>query len=99
MVRVSIQVDQSIAIGQSLTVTPTDIDRNGVRVIARGQIVGGPTDGERISSVHELSTGQSLHLGPHVVVTLIESDGVDALFGVLAPKHIGVRSLGTTEPE
>jgi len=98
MVKVSLQIDQPMLIGRGMSVSPTDIDENGVRLIARGAIVGGPSDGERIISVHELTKGQSLHLGLNVVVTLLRLEGDCALFGVLAPKHMPVTAPDATRP-
>ncbi|CAN5578121.1 hypothetical protein BH10PLA1_BH10PLA1_21060 [soil metagenome] len=98
MVRVSLQIDQAVLIGRGMSVMPTDIDANGVRLIARGAIVGGPSDGEQIMSVHELSKGQSLHLGLNVVVTLIRLESDCALFDVLAPKHMPITTPDATRP-
>lgn len=93
MIKVTRQIDQPILIGHSATVVLTDIDAGGVRVSVRGQIVGGPNDGERIAETHELAKGQSIHIGPHVAVTLITVRGDAAVLGVLAPPHMPVKPL------
>ncbi len=83
-------VDQWIVIGGDIRVSPTDIDAQGVRLIARGRVMGGPRDGDSFDSAYELAIGQSCHLGPHVAVTLMEVLGETARIGVLAPQHIPV---------
>jgi sRNA-binding carbon storage regulator CsrA len=94
MIKLTRQIDQPFLIGHSATVVLTDIDSAGVRASVRGQIVGGPNDGERIAETHELNKGQSLHIGPHVVVTLIAVRGGDAVLGILAPPHMPVTAQG-----
>lgn len=86
------EVDQYILIGEDIRVSPTDIDAQGVRLVARGRVLGGPEDGATFDVAHELPIGQSWHLGPHVVVTLIEVRGETAKLGVLAPNHIAVQT-------
>ncbi len=90
MTHVSLRVDDSVRIGQGITVTPTDVDPDGVRVRARGRTAGGANDGEPFDAYHELVVGQSLHLGPHVVVTLVAVRGDAARLGVFAPPHMPV---------
>ncbi len=94
MIHVSLQVDQAIRIGRDIVVTPTDVDPDGVRLKARGRTAGGPTDGEPFDAAHELVVGQSLHLGPHVVVTLVAVKGPAARLGVFAPPHMPVTPVG-----
>lgn len=84
------QVDQAVAIGHSVLVAPTDIDEQTVRLIAHGHVIGGPGDGETFRSVHELSKGQSVQLGPLVTVTVVEILGDAVRLGVLAPPHLPV---------
>ena len=91
MLILSRQVDESIVIGRDVLVTPTDVDAGGARVIARGTMVGGPDDGGRFDAVHELAAGQSFHVGPMIVVTLVEVRGGFARLGVHAPKSMPVR--------
>jgi sRNA-binding carbon storage regulator CsrA len=85
------QVDESIVVGRDVVVTPTDIDESGARVIARGTMVGGPDDGGRFDAAHELSPGGSFHVGPMIVITLVEVRGGFARLGVHAPKSMPVR--------
>jgi len=91
MLILSRAVDESIVIGSDLCVTPTDVDERSARVLARGTMLGGPDDGARFDAVHELSVGQSFHVGPMIVVTLVEVRGGFARLGVLAPKSMSVR--------
>jgi len=88
MTVISRQVDQEIVIGEHLSVAPTDIDARGVRLIARGQYLGGERDGERFESAHELACGQSLALGPLVTITLTEVVGPRARFAIFSPPHL-----------
>ena len=90
MVRVSLKVDQAIRIGRDILVMPTDVDPSGVRVRAKGRTAGGANDGEPFDTAHELSVGQSVHLGPHVVVTLESIKGPAARLCVFAPPHMPV---------
>ncbi len=90
MTHVTLRVDEAVRIGRDVAVSPTDVDPAGVRLRARGRTVGGPTDGEPFDAVHELAVGQSVHFGPHVVVTLIGVKGPVARLGVFAPPHMPV---------
>jgi hypothetical protein len=57
MFRFALKVDQEISIGRDIRVSPTDIDAYGVRLIARGRVLGGPRDGDAFETVHELLPG------------------------------------------
>ena len=94
MTHVSLQVDQTIRIGRDIVVSPTDVDPDGVRLRTRGRTAGGANDGEPFDACHELTIGQSLHLGPHVVVTLVAVKGPAARLGVFAPPHMPVTAAG-----
>jgi sRNA-binding carbon storage regulator CsrA len=83
-------VDQAILIGQDIVVAPTDIDEKTVRVIARGRMFGGPTDGGTFQSAHEMSKGQMFRIGESVAVTLIDIVANKARLGVNAPPHMDV---------
>jgi sRNA-binding carbon storage regulator CsrA len=93
MIKLTRRVDEPLLIGRSTTVVLTDIDVAGVRMSLRGQIVGGPNDGERIAEKYEIGKGQSVHIGPHIAVTLISVLGDSAEIGVLAPSHMPVKAL------
>lgn len=86
------EVDQWILVGEDIRVSPTDIDEQGTRLVARGRMLGGADDGATFDVAHELPVGHSWHLGPHVVITLIEVRGEIARIGVLAPNHIAVQT-------
>ncbi len=93
------KIDQPLLIGRSATVTLTDIDPDQVRLIVRGQLIGGPRDGERVASVHELTRQHSVHLGLNVVVTLLRIDGDEAQLGVLAPPNMPITLPSERAPD
>ncbi|MFI5380597.1 MAG: carbon storage regulator [Tepidisphaerales bacterium] len=86
------QIDRVMMIGRDVLVRATDVDAAGARVVAEGRIIGGPDDGERFHTVHELKKGQSFVVGPNVTVTLLEvyPDLEEVRFGVHCPKHLPV---------
>jgi sRNA-binding carbon storage regulator CsrA len=84
------EVDQAILIGTAIRLSPTDIDRHGVRLVAEGRYVGGPQDGETFRSTHELAKGGSLRLGPLITVTVLQLFPDAVRLGVLAPPHLPV---------
>ena len=90
MTHVSLRVDEAARIGRDIVVAPTDVDPAGVRLRAKGRTAGGANDGEPFDAAHELAVGQSVHLGPHVVVTLVAVRGDVARLGVFAPPHMPV---------
>ncbi len=90
--RLVLKVDQWLTIGSDLRVSPTDIDAKGVRLIARGRILGGANDGEPFEKVYEMTVGSSANLSPHVAVTLVEVRGAVARVDVFAPANVSVRS-------
>ena len=87
---VTLKVDEKVRVGRDIVAWPTDIDPTGVRLVARGRVLGGPTDGERFDVAHELAVGAAAHLGPHVAVTLVEVRGQAARFTVFAPANVSV---------
>jgi sRNA-binding carbon storage regulator CsrA len=91
MNRATLKVDQSLTIGSDIRVTPTDIDAKGVRIIAQGRILGGPNDGAAFEKVYEMTVGASVHLSPHVAVTLVEVRGEIARIDVFAPANVPVK--------
>jgi sRNA-binding carbon storage regulator CsrA len=84
------EVDQSIRIGTAIRLSPTDIDRTGVRLLAEGHHIGGPHDGETFRSTHELAKGGSLRLGPMITITVLELFDDAVRLGILAPAHLPV---------
>jgi sRNA-binding carbon storage regulator CsrA len=84
------EVDQSILIGTAIRLSPTDIDRHGVRLLVEGRHLGGPHDGETFRSTHELAKGGSLRLGPLITVTVLHLFPDSVRLGVLAPPHLPV---------
>lgn len=88
--------DQWIAIGQGLAFAITDIDPEGVRVLLRGQIIGGPDDGERVDRAMEIAVGSEARVGI-VTLTLIDTKetktGGTAKLGVFCPPHMAIRPV------
>ena len=94
-----IHPDQWTAVGESLTFSITDIDPAGVRVVLRGQIIGGPDDGGPIHKAVEIGVGSEARIGL-VTLALIdtkpakrESDplAASAKIGVYCPPHLAIR--------
>jgi carbon storage regulator CsrA len=83
-------VDEWIVIGDDILVAPTDIDEKSVRLIAKGRMLGGPSDGGTFQSVHELSKGQSFPIGPMIQITLVEVRGEVVRLGVQCPPHLAL---------
>lgn len=81
--------DQWTAIGEALAFAPTDIDSGGVRIMVRGEVVGGPEDGGRIDRAFEIATGRSVAIGL-VTIGVISVTIRTAKFGVIVPPHIAV---------
>jgi hypothetical protein len=94
MTRAVLKVDQWLSVGKDLGLSPTDIDSKGVRLVARGRILGGPDDGGEFETTHEMKVGSSVHLSPHVAVTLVEVRGKAARLDVFAPANVTVKSHG-----
>ena len=92
MTRAVLKVDQWLSIGADIGVSPTDIDARGIRIIARGRMLGGPNDGGAFETVHELKIGSSVNLSPHVALTLVEVRGKIARLDVFAPANVLVQS-------
>lgn len=84
------RVDEWIAIGEGIHVSPTDIDPGGARFIVRGRMLGGAEDGAVFESAYELARGQSFHIGDLVIVTLLEVLGDKVRVGINCPKHLPV---------
>jgi len=95
MKQITREIDQTLLIGDSLAISPTDIDRNGVRLAIRGRHIGGPHDGETFSSAQELAKGASMKLGPLVTVVVVDLLGDAVRLGVLAPATMSVRRKET----
>jgi sRNA-binding carbon storage regulator CsrA len=92
MKRAALKVDQSLTIGSDMRLSPTDIDRNGIRLIAQGRVLGGANDGEPFEKMYEMTIGSSVHLSPHIAVTLVQIRGNIARLDVFAPANVLIRS-------
>jgi sRNA-binding carbon storage regulator CsrA len=95
MLVISRKVDEWIQIGDDVLVGPTDIDMNGVRLLAHGRMLGGAEDGAAFKKTQEVALGGEMWIGPHVVVTVLHisgpaGGGLVARLGVNRPKHVRV---------
>ncbi len=88
-----VQVDQIVQIGHTLTITATDIDAAGVRLLATGQIMGGPDDGETIHAAYELTKGKTIHFGPHVAIALSEIADRVAVLAIFALPNMEITTV------
>lgn len=86
--------DQWTAVGDGLTFAITDIDANGVRLLVRGQVIGGPEDGADIDRAVEIAVGSEARIGI-VTIALIDTKPSllksSAKVGVFCPPHVAVR--------
>jgi sRNA-binding carbon storage regulator CsrA len=87
------EVDQWVQIGESIFVAPTDIDAGGVRLIARGRMLGGADDGATFTRTAELGVAGEMRIGPHVAVTIVEIRADAVRLGIHVPPHIEVRRV------
>lgn len=78
-------VNQVLFIGSMIRLEITDVDDDGVRFIAEGTYQGGPDDGGRFRSTHDLTVGKSVSFGPLVTVILLGVKSEVARFMVNAP--------------
>ncbi|MDB5328482.1 MAG: hypothetical protein JWM57_4051 [Phycisphaerales bacterium] len=94
-----IQPDQWTAVGDSLRFAITDIDPAGIRVVLRGQIIGGPEDGGPIHKACEIGVGSEAKIGL-VTIALIDTKPAKrdsdphlstAKVGVYCPPHLAIR--------
>ena len=90
MLAITRKVDQWVQIGQSISVSPTDIDEKTVRLIARGRVLGGAQDGAAFETTAEVAVGGEMRLGEHVVVSVLAIHGDEVRLGVQSPKHVRV---------
>ena len=94
MQTIRLKPDQWAAIGESLTFAVTDVDADGVRVLLRGQVIGGPEDGADLDRAGEIATGSELKIGL-VTLALIDTKrhvtGDTAKLGIYCPPHLAIR--------
>ena len=95
MLVIARKVDEWIQVGDDVIVGPTDIDANGVRLLAHGRVLGGADDGATFKKTQEVPLGGEMWIGPHVVVTVLHisggtGGGLVARLGVNRPKHLRV---------
>ena len=89
-----LQPDQWTAVGQSLAFAVTDIDPAGIRVLLRGQVIGGPDDGAPIDRAIEIRIGSEARVGI-VTLALIDTKHTPTLdtakIGIFCPPHLAIR--------
>jgi sRNA-binding carbon storage regulator CsrA len=83
--------DEAILIGDHMTVTVTDVDKSGVRLMIEGELIGGPDDGQAVHEARELGVGGEVRLGDLVTLSLAHVRGTGARIGVVAPANIAIR--------
>ncbi|MEM8875214.1 MAG: carbon storage regulator [Planctomycetota bacterium] len=86
------QEDQWLLIGRDYAIGPTDIDADAgiVRFIANGRRIGGPEDGEAFTDSHEVARGQTVELGPNILLNVLEVRPGSVRVSIHAPKHMTV---------
>ncbi|MBC7782302.1 MAG: carbon storage regulator [Burkholderiales bacterium] len=82
--------DQTIRIGKKLSLQVTDVDAGGVRVLARGELLGGAEDGKIINEAREIGPGSNLALGTQITITLVRVAGTLAHLSVVRPGHLRI---------
>ncbi|MGB7161404.1 MAG: carbon storage regulator [Tepidisphaeraceae bacterium] len=92
MIVVSRKVDEWVQVGADLLVGPTDIDARTVRILVRGRMIGGPSDGLPFEAAHEMSRGQSFPIGPFIMVTCLDVRPPEVRLGFDAPRHLPVHT-------
>ena len=89
MQTIRLKPDQWAAIGQSLTFAVTDVDADGVRVLLKGRVIGGPDDGADLHRTGEIAVGSELKVGL-VTLALIDTKrhvtGDTAKVGIYCPR-------------
>jgi sRNA-binding carbon storage regulator CsrA len=83
--------DEAILIGDHMTVTVTDVDKTGIRIMIEGELIGGPDDGLPIHEARELGIGSEVRLGDLVTLSVANVRGTSARLGVVAPAHVAIR--------
>lgn len=99
MIVVSRKPDETLLIGTKLSATVTDVDAGGVRILVRGELIGGAQDGASVDQPFELGIQSEISLGTMVTLTLVRvaTNEQRAYLGVIVPKHIGVERKEISE--
>ena len=90
MHRLVVTVDQAVRVGRQMTISLTDLDASGVRMLIDGELVGGPDDGLRVREARELRAGNHVELGTQVQVLLEAADATRATLAITTPNHLDV---------
>ncbi len=92
MIVVPRRVDEWVQVGTGLLLSPTDVDAKIVRIIVRGRMIGGPSDGLPFDAVHEMSRGQTFAIGPFIHVTAVDIRAPEVRLGFDVPRHLPVHT-------
>lgn len=87
----TLKVDQRIVIGDSMEIWPTDVDPDLVRLMAEGEMLGGPEDGLKIRKALDLGINGEMRLGNSLFVTVLDIRGDKCRIAIQAPSHVPVR--------
>ncbi len=90
LVEIVVPLDAIVRVGDSVVVCITDIDPNGIRLIAEGTLLGGPEDGMPFRVTREMRVGSLIDFGDLVRLHLRGIQAGEAILGVDAPKHFPV---------
>ena len=88
--RLVVAVDQPVRVGLQMSISLTDLDAGGVRMLIDGELVGGPDDGLRVREARELRIGNHVELGTQVQVLLEAADATRATLAITLPTHVDV---------
>lgn len=95
LVEIVVPMDAVVRVGESVVVCVTDIDSNGIRLIAEGTLLGGSEDGAPFRVTREMRVGSLIDFGDLVRLHLRGVQAGQAILGIDAPKHFAV-SVRTT---
>ena len=65
------KVDEWVQLGENVLVGAVEIGAECVRLTVRGQVFGGPKDGEATGDTVQLGIGESLAVAPGASVTVV----------------------------
>ncbi len=82
--------NQFIRIGQHLSIEVTDVDASGIRVVIKGELVGGPEDGRIVNEAREVAINSDLAIGTLITITLMRVAGTLSHLSVVRPPHMKI---------
>lgn len=91
---VRVRIDQTIHIGPTIRVRPTDIDAHSIRIQCEGEYVGGPDDGAAFRFTREVSLGNTVEFGTLARLIFAGADESTARLQIIAPTHwqVGIQT-------